>query len=254
MLIPEFRIDLEEKFPSLERAPIVEVVIQFHAPPSTPFDQQALKELLSRRFAEYKIQEQVQHETGVRGASGGHLEMHHRSEWDGYRLSSADDKYICQWRRNGLIFSRLQPYQQWNAMLSEAMAFWDAYVDAGRPEIVEGIGVRFISQIPLHLEESPSRYLRQATPPLQGLGLSAESCFYQDTIPIRSYPYEVRLIRAVQPAAERTGSKRILIVDIDASSTTAVSFDDLGKSLDELRYIKNKVFFTIMKDAKKRFK
>jgi hypothetical protein len=84
--------------------------------------------------------------------------------------------------------------------------------------------------------------------------LRADSFFHQDTIPLKGYPYEVRLIRAMQPAAEKTGSKRVLIVDIDTSTTVAVSFDRLNHSLDEMRYIKNKVFFTYMKDADQRFK
>ena len=63
-----------------------------------------------------------------------------------------------------------------------------------------------------------------------------------------------RGIIAMQPAAEKTGSKRVLIVDIDASTTPAVTFENLNRVLDELRYIKNKVFFTYMKDADEHFK
>jgi hypothetical protein len=58
----------------------------------------------------------------------------------------------------------------------------------------------------------------------------------------------------MQPAAERTGSKRVLIVDIDVSTAVAVIFDQLETTLKEMRYIKNKVFFTYMKDAENRFK
>lgn len=58
----------------------------------------------------------------------------------------------------------------------------------------------------------------------------------------------------MQPAAEKTGSKRVLIVDIDVSTTRAVTFDRLEHALSEMRYIENKVFFTYMKDADKRFK
>jgi len=83
---------------------------------------------------------------------------------------------------------------------------------------------------------------------------ACRSFFHQDTIPLKGYPYEVRLIRAMQPAAEKTGSKRVLIVDIDVSTKEAVALENLDRTLDELRYIKNKVFFTYMKDADKHFK
>lgn len=57
----------------------------------------------------------------------------------------------------------------------------------------------------------------------------------------------------MQPAAEKTGSKRVLIVDIDVSTTESVTFENLNRALDDLRYIKNKVFFTYMRDADQHF-
>lgn len=254
MNIPKFQINLQEEFPTLHNAPIVEAVIQFNAPPSIPFQQTELKELLKQQFAGYKLHDQMQHETGFRGSADGNVEMHHKSQWDGYRLNSEDEKYICQWKRNCLVFSRLQPYETWPKLLEAAMPFWTAYRDTGKPDILEGVSVRFISQIPLQENEKPSKYVKQIPPPLKGLGLRADSFFHQDKIPLKGYPYEVRLIRAMQPAAEKTGSRRVLIVDIDVSTTMAVTFDQLDKSLDELRYIKNRVFFTYMKDADQRFK
>lgn len=248
-----FRIDLNENFASLSNAPIVEAVLQFNAPPSIAFQQAALKELLAKEFADYKIHDQMQHETGFQSSADGNVAMHHRSQWDGFRLHSEDGKYICQWKRNCLVVSRLQPYETWPKLLSAAMPFWAVYRKVGDPAIIEGISVRFISQIPLKENEKPSKYVQKVPPPLIGLGLRADAFFNQDTIPLKGYPYEVRLIRAMQPAAEKTGSRRVLIVDIDVSTMEAVTFENLDRTLDELRYIKNKVFFTYMRDADKHF-
>lgn len=44
-----------------------------------------------------------------------------------------------------------------------------------------------------------------------------------------------------------------MIVDIDVSTTVTLSFDRIEHSLDKMRYIKNEVFFTYMKDADQRF-
>ena len=49
-----FGIDLAEKFDSLSNAPIVEAVIQFNGPPSRPFEQAELKDLLETHFVGYK--------------------------------------------------------------------------------------------------------------------------------------------------------------------------------------------------------
>ncbi|MFM7516789.1 MAG: TIGR04255 family protein [Pirellula sp.] len=249
-----FSIDLDEKFDSLSNAPIVEAVIQFNAPPSRPFDQEKLKTFLQTRFVGYKTHGQMQVEAGFENSSDGNVAMHHKAHWDGYRLRSEDGKYICQWKPSALVFSRLQPYHSWPEMLSAVTPFWTEYQEVGRPEIIEAIGVRYISQIPLKENEKLTRYVQKIHPPLIGLGLKADSFFHQDTIPLKGYPYEVRLIRAVQPAAEKTGSRKVLIVDIDVSTTRAVTFDQFNRALDEMRYIKNKVFFTYMKDAAERFK
>ena len=254
MSTTKFQIDLTEKFETLRNAPIVEAVIQFNAPPVERFEQARLKELLASRFAGYKLHGQMQVEAGFESSVDGNVAMHHKSQWDGFRLQSEDGKYICQWKRNSLVFSRLQPYETWPRLLEAAMPFWTAYQEVGRPDIIEGIGVRYISQIPMKENEKLSKYVQKIPPPLIGLGLRADSFFHQDTIPLKGYPYEVRLIRAMQPAAEKSGSRRVLIVDIDVSTTRAVTFDQLGKVLDEMRYIKNKVFFTYMKDAAERFK
>ena len=254
MNTPKFQIEPTEKFPTLTNAPIVEAVIQFNAPPAEPFEQAKLKEILASRFAGYQLHGQMQVETGIESSVDGNIAMHHKSQWDGFRLQSEDGKYICQWKRSCLVFSRLQPYETWSKLLEAAMPLWTAYQEVGRLDIIEGIGVRYISQIPLKENEKPSKYVQKIPPPLIGLGLRADSFFHQDTIPLKGYPYEVRLSRAMQPAAEKSGSRKGLIVDIDVSTTRAVTFDQLAKVLDEMRYIKNKVFFTYMKDAAERFK
>jgi hypothetical protein len=41
------------------------------------------------------------------------MEVRQKTQWDGFRLTSDDGKHICQWKRNCLVFSRLQPYVSW---------------------------------------------------------------------------------------------------------------------------------------------
>ena len=61
-------------------------------------------------------------------------------------------------------------------------------------------------------------------------------------------------MRAMQPAAEASGCKLQLIIDIDVSTTVAVTLDEMDATLEQMRYIKNKVFFCYMKDAEQHFK
>lgn len=250
---PKFQIDLTEQFPTLQHAPIVEAVIQFTAPPRTVIEPPALRKILEEQCGGYKVSDQVQFEAGLTGAPGN-MEVRQKTQWDGFRLTSEDGKHICQWKRNCLVFSRLQPYVSWPRFMEAALPFWELYEKTGEPQLIEGIGVRFISQLPLRDGERPSEYVQKVPLPLKGLGLRSESFFHQDTIPVRGYPFEVRLMRAMQPAAESSGCRQQLIVDIDVSTTVAVTVAELKITLEQMRYIKNKVFFGYMKDAEQRFK
>ena len=79
-----------------------------------------------------------------------------------------------------------------------ALPFWEAYCEVHFPEVIESIGVRFISQILLEANQKPSDFVAKVPPLQKGLGLRSDSFFHQDTIPVRGYPYEIRLIRAMQ--------------------------------------------------------
>jgi uncharacterized protein (TIGR04255 family) len=250
---PRFQIDLTEQFPTLRHAPIVEAVIQFNAPPRTVIEPPALRKVLEEQCYGYSVSDQVQFEAGLTGSPGS-MEVRQKTQWDGFRLTSEDGKHICQWKRNCLVFSRLQPYVSWHQFMEVALPFWRLYEKTGEPQLIEGIGVRFISQIPLREGERPSMFVQKVPLPLKGLGLRSESFFHQDTIPVRGYPFEVRLMRAMQPAAEASGCRQQLIIDIDVSTTVAVTLDELESTLEQMRYIKNKVFFGYMKDAEQRFK
>jgi uncharacterized protein (TIGR04255 family) len=247
----EFKLDLEESFPALPNAPIVEAVIQLDANPIATVELSAVKKLLAKRFGGYVISDLVHLETGFTGSATG-MDFHQKSRLDGFRLTSPDGKYVCQWKRAGLVFSRLAPYEDWEKLRSAFDPFWATYLELFAPPLVELIGVRFISQISLKEHEKLSDYVENPPPPLGGIGLKPDSFFHQDIIPVVGYPYEIRLIRAMQ-RDESPRVKSVLIVDINIVKTEGTIFGDLEECFREIRFLKNKVFFTYMKDAKIKF-
>ena len=168
-------------------------MIQLNAPPRMVIEPVALRKILNENRDGYSSSDQVQFEAGLTG-SPGNMEVRQKTQWDGFRLTSEDGKHICQWKRNCLIFSQLQPYVSWPQFMEAALPFWRLYEKTGEPQLIEGIGVRFIFQIPLRVGERPSKFVQQVPLPLKGLGLRSESYFHQDTIPVRGYPFEVRLV------------------------------------------------------------
>ncbi len=248
----KFRIDTSKTFPRLQNAPIVEAVIQWQVTPSANVTQDELKSALESQFGHYTLSAQHRVETGFSGPPDA-IEMHHRSQWDGYRLTSTDEKYVCQWKPNTLAFSRLAPYENWQNLMMEVKPFWESFVELTATTTVERIGVRFISQIAIKRGERVSDFVQNIKPPLKGIGLRSESFLYQDTIPVESYPYKIRLVRAIQPAHPPLSTESSLIVDIDVFTVEPTSLNQLQFRLEEMRFLKNEVFFAFMKDAESKF-
>ncbi len=246
-------IDTAKKFPNLPRAPIVEAVVHWQAPPTQQLEQTTLQEKLAETFAGYALQVQVNQELGVSGDPGG-FEVKQRTNWEGVRLNSPKKgpaKFVCQFLKTGVVFSQLAPYQGWPKFIQEAKRFWGKYRELADPEIVSSLSVRYISQMPVQSSDDVGNCIEQVCAPLSGMGLQADNFFHQDSIQLANQPYKINVIRAVQPATDKSAN---LIVDISVSTTSALS--DLvvvDEKLDELRFIKNEVFFTLMKDAEAKF-
>lgn len=239
-----FIIDHNEKFPQLVRSPILEAVIHWEAHPSKPLDQAILGEELTKCFPDYPII-QPQHgiEIKATGTLDGMSQVSHQIQWNGFRLDNESEGYVAQFIPTGLVFSKVKIYESWETFKTEALRFWNTFVEIAEPTAINRLGVRFINRIVLEQGESISTYLMAESHRLSGLELSSHSFFYQDTYPIPNYPYQVNWVRTIQPAPE---GEQILIVDIDIFTTEQFTGDheNLSIKLGEMRWLKNKIFFS----------
>jgi len=246
-------INVDKKHPNLPNAPIVEAVVHWQAAPQVSLEEESLQKELVSSFGDYIAGPKFNQQIGLRNVPDL-LEVQQERIWQGVRLSSPDDKqpkFVCQFMKNGIAFSRLSPYEGWNRFVDEAMRFWQKYVELGQPSSVSQLSVRYISQIAVQSSMNVSEYIQQVYAPLSGMNLEADHFFHQDSIQLKNQPYRINVIRAVQPATDRTNN---LIVDISVSTTSVL--EDLGTiddKLRELRFIKNEVFFTLMNDAETKF-
>ncbi|NJO85821.1 MAG: TIGR04255 family protein [Synechococcaceae cyanobacterium RM1_1_27] len=88
-----------------------------------------------------------------------------------------------------------------------------------------------------------------ASPP--DLALSTEFFFHQDTYSVPGYPYAINWVRTIQPAGADPTNAQALIVDIDVFTNKLLQLgqadqDTLSQRLQEMRWLKNKVFFSCM--------
>jgi uncharacterized protein (TIGR04255 family) len=251
--VNELPIDHSEAFPNLARAPIVEAVLHWHAIASKVFREADLLKLMQHDFPDYSSTNQHNLEAGFAGTSEG-IEFKQRSAWQGVRLTrkhdGGSDKFVCQFLRQGVVFSQLAPYTNWEEFESEAKKFWGKYCELGDPSNVDRLSVRFISQIGIESIDEIVKYIDTVCEPVHQLGLSANSYFHQDTIELSNQPYVINIVRAVQPTPHQ---KSTLIVDITASTSESFELVQVNDKLNDLRFIKNKVFFSLMKDAAQSF-
>ncbi len=253
---PTFEMDPSKQFPHLNRAPIVEAVIHWRARSGMMPQCETLRERLKGRLPDYRTpqsQQEVEFEgqIGLDGAS--HAQ---RARWLGFRLESADGLYIAQFTRNGFVFSRLAPYEDWGRFAEEAKRLWQIHVELTEPSEIERLGVRFINRIaPVDLDALDE--ILTLPPRCPGpLQLPLDEFLHRSRFDVPGRPYRLNIIQTAQlptpPGTDALG----LILDIDVFTTATVPLDDeaLDHHLAEMRWLKNEAFYSLLTpQAVKRF-
>ena len=259
MIAPaELSIDLNERFPHLARAPIAEAVIHWQARAGTPLEAEAFRTRLVERLPEYG--EPAPLRTFLMHATiGGETEPPNvtpQASWAGWRFTSHDKRHIAQFKPDGLVFSRLEPYVGWDAFAPEACRLWAIFVELAEPSEVQRLGVRFINRIaPVSIDQIGSVLTR---PPLRlgRLGLPVREFLYQSIHEVPAQPYRLNVVDTIQSEMAPHTAGRALILDIDAYTTRPIAVGDaqLDRHLERLRWLKNKAFFNLIrKSALRRF-
>lgn len=172
-----------------------------------------------------------------------------RRGWDGIRLKSADGHYVAQVKRDGLVFSRMLGYDHWAPFLTAAKEAWHVFVDIAAPVEIQRLGVRFINQIPAATAENVAEFLRE--PPTCPSNLPLMEFVYQSTFNVPGQPFHIRVIKVLQRAMPEVQQSSGLFLDIDVFLTKAIPNEPakLDDALSQMRWLKNKVFFTLLTDA-----
>jgi uncharacterized protein (TIGR04255 family) len=158
---------------------------------------------------------------------------------------------VAQFTRNGLVFSRLAPYENWDQFEAEALRLWQVYQEVAEPSEIQRIGVRFINLIRLDQIEEVDDVL--ASPPAapESMELPVREFLQQSRFDIPGHEYKLNVIQTIQRPGEQTEEGFALILDLDVfTSQTFGSTDDvLKRQLAEMRWIKNKAFFNFLTES-----
>ena len=246
-------INIDEEFPTLRHAPSVEAVIDIRVSPANPPNEESLRGYIQSKFIDYQFLDsqnefQVQFEVGQVINKPPNQTVGRK----GLRFKSKDQPYIAQFNRDGFVLSRLKPYQSWFQLQTEAMRLLIGYAEFVKPLQIFRIGLRYINQIQMPADELKFEdYLEVAPSTPNGLGLPIAGFLHQDNVVVPEYPYyAVNIIKTLQPPNPSTKTNYALILDIDVVTTQPFDYDEtrLENHLAEMRWLKNKVFFGVIKE------
>jgi uncharacterized protein (TIGR04255 family) len=250
MNLTKLAINIDESFQYLPRASIVEAVIDIQARPGVILEEATLKLQLESRLSGYQFLDsmknlQIQHEVNLQGGASISPIIRELA-WKGSRFQSGDKKHITQFNQDGFVFSRLEPYENWEQLYEEGMRLWSVYVELAQPVEVHRIGLRYINRIQLPPDELRFEdYLESAPMPPRGLDVPFHGFVHQDTLAIPGQSYAVNVVRTIQPPGTLDNQGMRLILDIDAFTTQGFELNEMAlkQRLLEMRWLKNKVFF-----------
>jgi uncharacterized protein (TIGR04255 family) len=246
-----FTLDLNETFPRLSRPPIVEAVIHWRARARKALDADSLSTALAQRLPHYLTREPMQQVELMPMVSDTDASsvVQHRKGWQGIRLRSDDGRYVIQFTRDGLVFSRTKEYQHWEVFTGAAKEGWRVYMEVATPSETQRLSVRFINHLPAATPATLQDYLRE--PPTRPSNLPLKEFVYQSTFDVPGHPFGIRVIKVMQPSMPELWQSSGLFLDIDVFSTSAIPNETgpLDEALTRMRWLKNKVFFNLLTEA-----
>ena len=243
-----FNIDLTKGFPHLDKAPIVEAVIEIRARAQSLWDEAAITSQLKSRLPDYPnvLSLNAVRQEFTFGPELAAEAKTHELGWNGLRFQSADSKYVCLFNRDNFVFSRLQPYETWENLHKEAMRLWHVHIEIARPTDIQRIGVRFINRISMPPDADRFEdYIKPHPETPRELSLPFLNFLHRDTLIVPGHDYGLNLTRTLQIPQDQTSEGTGIILDIDVFTMKPFAIEESGieRKLTEMRWLKNKAFF-----------
>ena len=241
-------INLSEKFQHLDKAPIVEAVIDIRIVPSEKWDEVSFQTALKQRLPDFPKIECIREARYQLAPGKPGSPVVEDLGCIGLKLHSKDNLHIVQFNKGNFCFSRLKPYEDWERFTQEALKLLVIYCELLKPTEVGRIGLRFINRIAVKQATfEPSDYYKYPPESPKELGWPLANYLHHDVIQVPETPYAVNLIKTFQNVNGEVG----LILDIDVFMQNRFEFSKarIIECLEEMRWIKNKIFFSSLTDT-----
>jgi uncharacterized protein (TIGR04255 family) len=233
----------------LSSAPIIEAIVDLRAALSPTFNPESFAAARPHLATEYPIMEERRAFSKVRGSHASHtLHEDTSARLQGVAFRSADSLTVAQFLVSGLILNRLAPYTEWKQIRAEALRLWTLYVTIAKPEAVTRAALRYINRMRVPATGRLGDYL-EVIPPLfpgapEKYGRFLLRATYSDSARGRS----ASIVEGLEFPQDRSHGLIIFDIDTSAKKDLELAPEPLGSVLDELRTMKNDIFFGTLTD------
>lgn len=247
---------MPKEYPTLTKPPITEALIDIRVKLPSELDVKVIDSIFESIKEQYpNKQEQRISEVRIDTKAKEELFKTSGAKIGGYRYISLDEKQVFQARLDGFTFSRLHPYIKWEELRNEAYKLWKLYKNITSPESITRVAVRYINNlnIPMPIRDF-SDYL--IAPPIvpEALPQGVGNFLTRTTLHEPSIGANIIITQALEQLVTDV-APIILDIDVFKFQPKGMEEKEAWETLEELRNLKNKVFFnSITDDLKEMYK
>lgn len=232
------------------RAPITEAIIDLRIASRSEFGIEQLRLCVDSEKVSYPKRETISLALGkMEIGAGGSTSATAKQEQIGFKLSSADGKYVWQARHDGFTLSRLAPYEDWNTFCCEARRLWQNYRASAEPVIVDRVAVRYINRIDLpHRYVELKEYFRTSPEVSPELPPTLSGFFMQLQLPQTDLKGHLLIHQTIVPPDKPNVIPVILDIDLFRSDDVPNVEEEIWGYFEKLRIRKDEVFEACITD------
>jgi len=229
----------------LSRAPLLEALIDLQL--SSPLNLSFAEDLANKTISGLERKNEIR-QFSIKLFGPDQPVQDRSEELLGWRYESADGSRVVQLRRNGMTYSILREYTDWNDIKSATHSIWTLFRGWTGKVSLGRVAVRYTNVLNLPFGAELNDYLAAAPQVPRGLPQTLTHFLERIVVPF-DHGIFANVTQTLEPALTIPPVTRV-ILDIDAFSQRPFESDsnELWVFLDHLRAVKNDIFFYSVTD------
>ena len=172
----------------------------------------------------------------------------------GVRLTNAKADRILQLRRQGMSYSHMQPYSEWETFSEEMRPLLEGFVREFKAVFVSRFAVRYINRIVVPQDVDLDTYLNLSPRLIGEVSSDVQGYFMQLVLPQKDLgPEYTAIVNSGLEAMPDPKSMAVLLdIDVFCTKEAPMELDAIWTVLRTLRDRKNKIFESAITDEVRR--